>query len=565
MTNPALEHEVRDPATSAARLAEIAVAEPGLGSLIARHPNVYPGLLDWLGSEGDQRARAEVARLRSTEASGRQAADLATKPATGEGGPPPRLPHNTPPAGSALQPAQPEWSSSQPTTPERPGADEPPTATKKGRRWIWITAIVVVIALAIGGGAWWAVRSIVGGGHSSPEAAAVSLIDGLSAKNPVKLLESVAPSEAAVLTPLVQQSATHASDSGLGAEATDVLQSLQQVVQLIDVEQKDVSTRQESIADDEVSKVTFVSGTLTVSTTDEDALAQRLADLSNSVAAMQGRPGRQTTPEQMQRQIDLPQTIDLAKPDEHSTLPLSMVTVKESGKWYFSPLLTAGEAALGSYNEQHPSAQVQRGRVLSAAEAPGASSPEEALSTTTKAVVDAMQSGRYDDVAKSLPTAERRAFSLYGQPFAERLGRPSSSPQVRLGQTPGSSTVSGDQARVMPDGYVLDFPMSGQYVRLEIRQLKVTMTVQGRPVTIDFGEPPQAGELGIDQFSFIAVKEQGGWYFSPLSTMADVTSTISGKIMRLQDEDRLDSVLQDYGRAIGEQVSRSSGSGSRSY
>ncbi|MCL2653667.1 MAG: hypothetical protein FWD63_07785, partial [Propionibacteriaceae bacterium] len=56
---------VRDPATSRADLMSIAYAYPVLGAEVARHPNAYPGLLDWLEQFGTPKARAEVAAVRA--------------------------------------------------------------------------------------------------------------------------------------------------------------------------------------------------------------------------------------------------------------------------------------------------------------------------------------------------------------------------------------------------------------------------------------------------------------------------------------------------------------------
>ena len=50
-----------DPSTSAEDLASIAQAQKGLWVQIAGHPNVYPALLDWLSSQGDEAVRAAVA------------------------------------------------------------------------------------------------------------------------------------------------------------------------------------------------------------------------------------------------------------------------------------------------------------------------------------------------------------------------------------------------------------------------------------------------------------------------------------------------------------------------
>jgi hypothetical protein len=52
--------ELRDPDTSAARLMEIAEAHPELADAIIAHPNVYPGLIEWLNAEPAADAAPEI-------------------------------------------------------------------------------------------------------------------------------------------------------------------------------------------------------------------------------------------------------------------------------------------------------------------------------------------------------------------------------------------------------------------------------------------------------------------------------------------------------------------------
>ena len=59
---------VTDPSTSAADLAQIAQAQPGLRAQVAAHPQVYPGLLDWLDQYGDDAVKQAVAARRDAAA-----------------------------------------------------------------------------------------------------------------------------------------------------------------------------------------------------------------------------------------------------------------------------------------------------------------------------------------------------------------------------------------------------------------------------------------------------------------------------------------------------------------
>jgi hypothetical protein len=63
VTEPAADSEAKNPGTTAGRLSELAAANPGLLADIARHPNVYPDLLQWIAGNGDAEARGVAARL----------------------------------------------------------------------------------------------------------------------------------------------------------------------------------------------------------------------------------------------------------------------------------------------------------------------------------------------------------------------------------------------------------------------------------------------------------------------------------------------------------------------
>ena len=57
-----------DPGTTAEDLSAIAQAHPTLRTMVALHPNAYPGLLDWLGALGDHAVSAAVASRRAAVA-----------------------------------------------------------------------------------------------------------------------------------------------------------------------------------------------------------------------------------------------------------------------------------------------------------------------------------------------------------------------------------------------------------------------------------------------------------------------------------------------------------------
>ena len=138
--------EAQDPATTGARLAELAQADRGLWTSIAVHPSAYPALLDWLGEQGDPTVDAVLA-LRS----GSPAA--ASSPA----GPPP------PPAETPAAPASHVSAPPASTT-------NPPAAGSTGNdsKSLWVVCGVVVVVLALIGGAAFGATKVFGGDDDKP-------------------------------------------------------------------------------------------------------------------------------------------------------------------------------------------------------------------------------------------------------------------------------------------------------------------------------------------------------------------------------------------------------------
>ena len=82
---------VRDPSTPAAALAELAYAERSLWPLIARHPNVYPDLIEWMRTYGlPEPEEPTDPAVESKEVAGSSDGPVRTKVA------PPNTPQKTP-------------------------------------------------------------------------------------------------------------------------------------------------------------------------------------------------------------------------------------------------------------------------------------------------------------------------------------------------------------------------------------------------------------------------------------------------------------------------------------
>ena len=141
----------QDPATSGARLAELAQVDRGLWPAIAVHPSAYPGLLDWLAQQGDPTVDAVLA-LRS--------GSLAAAPA----------PAGTPTAhaGDASVP---------PTS--NPSSSSPGSAGGDGKN-LWVVCGMVAVVLVLIGGVAFGATKVFGGDDDKDEASSSQTVDAPS-------------------------------------------------------------------------------------------------------------------------------------------------------------------------------------------------------------------------------------------------------------------------------------------------------------------------------------------------------------------------------------------------
>ncbi|MCW2823899.1 MAG: hypothetical protein JWQ91_816 [Aeromicrobium sp.] len=142
MSSDDLIREAQDPATPAARLQELAVADRATWPAIAAHPQADDGLLDWIGTHGDESVRAAIAA---------RAADAPTEvvPMT--------------PAADV------EHTAVMPGLGTEPVADDPaPTVTADGtpsggRRSMALLAAMIAVVLVLLGGVAYGATQVFGG------------------------------------------------------------------------------------------------------------------------------------------------------------------------------------------------------------------------------------------------------------------------------------------------------------------------------------------------------------------------------------------------------------------
>lgn len=556
--------ELRDPATPAARLATIAATNPELGADIARHPNVYDGLLDWLAQYGDAAARAAVAERRgSAGAATAEAGNAAApqdNPIVPQGSPivpqgNPAAPQGTPviPQGTPAAPAD-GYAAAAPYVGSAPAAPK-----KKSRKGLTITLVAAGLVVIVGGGgAVWAVNSILGGAKS-PEAAAEKVFEGALKLDPIALYTAMSPSEVKPLEEALKQLEDLPTSSDENAKS--VQETLQSVIDAVEVTTDGLEYRTDELMDG-VSRVSLVDGTLEIDA-DTDELGDALRDFMEvSMRASLEQSGYysdeeidELLDESLDAQIDfmlesidreLPlevdfsetwddqlsdkQSYDIAEDDAFigQGYPFSVITVDEGG-WYTSPMLTAVDLAAG---EEMIRSGYSYGDEIIEAEKFG--SPEDAAHGFADGLVEFVSNGDYEAFAATLPFAERRAVSLYGPALAD------------LGNSEDASI----------SGFDVETEDTNGLTGLRISNLEF---LRGDTVTGTYSHPcfedqysgeqciddvPALKLLGLDEALPIAIKEDGGWFVSPTATAGNALAIVSKNLAQLIEDDELDKLFE---------------------
>lgn len=601
-------NEVIDPGTSAERLAELAQQHPELGPQIAAHPNAYDGLKEWIAQYATPAAPQQPAQA----ADAQPTAALPTGPQPGfEQGanqPTTQLPYTgqqpSAPEGfdptqqqfqNHQQPQQPFPGQQQPYPGQQqpfpgqpgfnahapqgfgPGAPFPPGgygspdggAPKKKKKGLIIgLSILLVVILGIGGGLWLFLGSKLGGA-STPAAAATKLVDGIKNMDSLSLYGSLAPSE---FQPF-EAAATSLAQARTGDAEKSAEQFVADIKGAFSITTEGIKTESEPLLTG-IERVTFTEGTLTIDSDDPDRAAEIITQyVRDNFDGFDEYGGFDSMAQELSDELknELPITIDFAKMPDETGLAFTLVTVEEGGSWYVSPMLTAADYVYLSASAYSSSPAPLGTEIVAAAPA---DSPELAMENLVDTVVgfDGNASRLVQDLAAQMPLAERRLLSIYGEPLVSSMfpyGASSGFDGVEVFEQQYTSTKEGKSARVDVD--VLDIGTIETRQGLELRN---GVTIEGHCATVtseyafdqsydyrtqdwqkqsytDRGcltDIPLAKELGFDQFSIIAAQENGGWFISPIGTLADMSTIVSERIIKLAEEGKLDDL---YGSSQG--------------
>ena len=381
----------------------------------------------------------------------------------------------------------------------------------RGKMAAIISVIVVAVLVVIGGGAFALTRFLPGaGGFATPNALANSVSSAFDSNKLANLAPALAPSELEAAT--LWQKDYKANGK---ADWTKLMspEAMADYIGQIDIS-KSTSEHTVDEKSENLSLITITKweGEITV----KPELADKFREYYEKAK------GDKLTADESKMFDDLKR--DISEEPNYSgnilqrlfnTDKLTLVSVKEGGKWYISPVMTMAEQMV-SYSSVTPNYGADFTNVE------GAKSPEEAVS----GMVDALRNGAGmgdKDFYRFLDLPERRVAAVYGG--SGSTGGVGDSIQVNWGLT--STKVSG--------GAVVNFgttsiTFDGSY-KVEFNNDTVTYSYADSSSSSRYTSPkPQSqtvrfteGLVNPERLGVFAVQDNTGWHVSFISTVGNLT------------------------------------------
>ena len=381
----------------------------------------------------------------------------------------------------------------------------------RGKMAAIISVIVVAVLVVIGGGAFALTRFLPGaGGFATPNALANSVSSAFDSNKLANLAPALAPSELEAAT--LWQKDYKANGK---ADWTKLMspEAMADYIGQIDISKSTIEhTVDEKSENLSLITITKWEGEITV----KPELADKFRENYEKAK------GDKLTADESKMFDDLKR--DISEEPNYSgnilqrlfnTDKLTLVSVKEGGKWYISPVMTMAEQMV-SYSSVTPNYGADFTNVE------GAKSPEEAVS----GMVDALRNGAGmgdKDFYRFLDLPERRVAAVYGG--SGSTGGVGDSIQVNWGLT--STKVSG--------GAVVNFgttsiTFDGSY-KVEFNNDTVTYSYADSSSSSRYTSPkPQSqtvrfteGLVNPERLGVFAVQDNTGWHVSFISTVGNLT------------------------------------------
>ena len=382
----------------------------------------------------------------------------------------------------------------------------------RGKMAAIISVIVVAVLVVIGGGAFALTRFLPGaGGFATPNALANSISSAFDSNKLANLAPALAPSELEAAT--LWQKDYKANGK---ADWTKLMspEALADYIDQIDISKSAIEHTVDEKSDNlSLITITKWEGEITV----KPELADKFRENYEKAKGDKLTADESKMFDDLKRQIsEEPNYSGNILQRLFNTDKLTLVSVKEGGKWYISPVMTMAEQMV-SYSSVTPNYGADFTNVE------GAKSPEEAVS----GMVDALRNGAGmgdKDFYRFLDLPERRVAAVYGG--SGSTGGVGDSIQVNWGLT--STKVSG--------GAVVNFgttsiTFDGSY-KVEFNNDTVTYSyadsgssynsryTSSKPQsqTVRFTE----GLVNPERLGVFAVQDNTGWHVSFISTVGNL-------------------------------------------
>ena len=383
----------------------------------------------------------------------------------------------------------------------------------RGKMAAIISVIVVAVLVVIGGGAFALTRFLPGaGGFATPNALANSVSSAFDSNKLANLAPALAPSELEAAT--LWQKDYKANGK---ADWTKLMspEALADYVDQIDISKSTIEQTVDEKSDNlSLITITKWEGEVTV----KPELADKLRENYEKAK------GDKLTADESKMFDDLKR--DISEEPNYSgnilqrlfnTDKLTLVSVKEGGKWYISPVMTMAE-------QMYPTSTVTPNYGADFTNVEGAKSPEEAVS----GMVDALRNGAGmgdKDFYRFLDLPERRVAAVYGG--SSSTGGVGDSIQVNWGLTStkvsGGAVVNFGTTSITFDGsYKVEFnndTVTYSYADSSSGYNSRYTSPKPQSQTVRFTE----GLVNPERLGVFAVQDNTGWHVSFISTVGNLT------------------------------------------
>lgn len=405
----------------------------------------------------------------------------------------------------------------------------------RGKMAAIISVIVVAILVVVGGGAF-ALSRLVGGGYKSPDALAQS-IDSAFAKNSLVSLAGAASPEELNAATTWQKDYKH--NGGADWSKLMDLKALKDYIDQIDIKKSEMEYTVDTKSD-QVALITITKWEGDVEIKPE--LADKIREHYKEAKGSDLTANESQAFDKMKQDIQNKPVSSGNVLENFPNNKLTLVSVKEDGKWYLSGYMTVAEQFLGT-------GSAQPNYSANFTDVKGASSPEEAVS----GMVDALRNGASigsEDVYRYLDLPERRVAAVYGGGSSSSgysaSGMGTSGVQVTWGlsstKVSGGAIVNLGTTSITMGQYKVEFnggSLTVSYPDIDTRTFRTTT----KTMTTNYTE----GLVNPERLGVFTVEDASGWHVSFVRTIGNLNLLAASDDAVNQAIDGLWSATGSYG------------------